>query len=127
MVVALGLRAGMQSLPAVAGLRRKPAKPVVTAAIATTYAMLKALDLEQSCSIPSTVLICANWVGRRVVHGVEGILVAQLRHQQGQELILHALRGRGRCRSRLRAPQRRLPAAGITGGNTGGGHVVIAY
>ncbi|BBM05394.1 hypothetical protein HAALTHF_14190n [Vreelandella aquamarina] len=36
----------MPSLPAVAKVEALTGKPVVTAAIATTYAMLKALDLE---------------------------------------------------------------------------------
>jgi len=36
----------MQSLPAVAKVEAQTGKPVLTAAIATTYAMLKALDLE---------------------------------------------------------------------------------
>ena len=36
----------MPSLPAVAKVEAMTGKPVITAAIATTYAMLKALDLE---------------------------------------------------------------------------------
>ena len=36
----------MPSLPAVAQVEAMTGKPVVTAAIATTYAMLKALDLD---------------------------------------------------------------------------------
>ena len=45
-VVVLSACVQMQSLPAVAKVEAQTGKPVVTAAIATTYAMLKALDLE---------------------------------------------------------------------------------
>ncbi|MBV7563834.1 Asp/Glu racemase [Pseudomonas sp. sia0905] len=45
-VVVLSACVQMQSLPAVAKVEALTGKPVVTAAIATTYCMLKALDLE---------------------------------------------------------------------------------
>lgn len=45
-VIVLSACVQMQSLPAVAKVEALTGKPVVTAAIATTYAMLKALDLE---------------------------------------------------------------------------------
>ncbi|URD45489.1 Asp/Glu racemase (plasmid) [Pseudomonas sp. BYT-5] len=45
-VVVLSACVQMPSLPAVAKVEAQTGKPVVTAAIATTYAMLKALDLE---------------------------------------------------------------------------------
>lgn len=45
-VVVLSACVQMQSLSAVAKVEAQTGKPVVTAAIATTYAMLKALDLE---------------------------------------------------------------------------------
>ena len=45
-VVVLSACVQMQSLPAVAKVEALTGKPVVTAAIATTYRMLKALDLE---------------------------------------------------------------------------------
>ncbi|KRP47995.1 maleate isomerase [Pseudomonas libanensis] len=45
-VIVLSACVQMQSLPAVAKVEAQTGKPVLTAAIATTYAMLKALDLE---------------------------------------------------------------------------------
>ena len=40
-------RSQMPSLPAIARVEAMTGKPVVSAAVATTYAMLKALDLER--------------------------------------------------------------------------------
>ena len=45
-VIVLSACVQMQSLPVVAKVEAQTGKPVLTAAIATTYAMLKALDLE---------------------------------------------------------------------------------
>ncbi len=45
-VIVLSACVQMQSLPAVACVEAQTGKPVLTAAIATTYAMLKALNLE---------------------------------------------------------------------------------
>jgi maleate isomerase len=45
-VVVLSACVQMPSLPAVAKVEAQTGKPVITAAIATTYALLKALELE---------------------------------------------------------------------------------
>jgi maleate isomerase len=45
-VIVLSACVQMPSLSAVAKVEAQTGKPVLTAAIATTYAMLKALDLE---------------------------------------------------------------------------------
>jgi len=45
-VIVLSACVQMQSLPAVAKVEALTGKPVISAAIATTYQMLKAMDLE---------------------------------------------------------------------------------